>query len=361
MRTVKSPNLRIVGEQARFDQRLTVFNRAARGELGEKVRQRSRSDYPDALGRALAGRDRPDNSLIHHLIPAVDGPVNPQRAPVDPTHISWKVKQLARFFGADLVGICELEPAYIYSHHGLRCHVDMGVYGQPVELAHRYAIVIAREMDLGRVRASPSYILHAEIHLTYAEVARTACQLAAYIRELGYPARAHHLRNEDVLHVPLAVKAGLGELGRLGLLITREFGPRVRLATVTTDLPLVPDRPVDLGVQAFCQMCRKCAVNCPPKTIPAGEPALVRGVEKWAIDPDRCYTYWRANPEKWPDCSDCIKTCPWSRPNVWYHRAATWLAARSRLSHYPLLWLDDLLHGRRPNYKVRWLDYSKDW
>jgi epoxyqueuosine reductase QueG len=71
-----------------------------------------------------------------------------------------------------------------------------------------------------------------------------------------------------VLHVPIAVTAGLGEFARNGSIITRRFGPRVRLATVTTNVPLVPDQPIDIGVQDLCAICKKCAANCPAQCIP---------------------------------------------------------------------------------------------
>ena len=101
--------------------------------------------------------------------------------------------------------------------------------------------------------------------------------MAAFIANLGYPATANHFSHYDALLVPLAVDAGLGELSRMGYLITKEFGPRVRLAAVTTDLPLVPDKPVDIGVRDFCSICKKCAVCCPSGSIPLGDPTEVNG------------------------------------------------------------------------------------
>ena len=108
-----------------------------------------------------------------------------------------------------------------------------------------------------------------------------ALKLAAFIRELGFEATAHVDGNYRVLCVPVAADAGLGELGRLGLLMTPEFGPRVRLSAVTTNMPLVQDKPVTFGVQEFCSICKKCADNCPSGSIDTGSKKPVRGVKKW--------------------------------------------------------------------------------
>ena len=72
----------------------------------------------------------------------------------------------------------------------------------------------------------------------------------------------------------MAVDAGLGELGRNGLLISSGFGPRIRISKVLTDLPLVPDQPVDLGVRKMCEVCGKCAKACPGQAISRDEPTM---------------------------------------------------------------------------------------
>jgi hypothetical protein len=95
-------------------------------------------------------------------------------------------------------------------------------------------------------------------------LATIADAVAAYMRGLGYPARAHVLTNYQVLPVPIAIQAGTGELGRHGVMITKELGSALKLATVTTDLPLVYDEgPRGLGVSDFCEDRKLCAESCP--------------------------------------------------------------------------------------------------
>ena len=156
--------------------------------------------------------------------------------------------------------------------------------------------------------------------------------------------------NDTALSVALAVDAGLGELGRFGLLITKEYGPRVRLCKVFTDLPLAPDPPADLGVRGFCEECKKCAQACPSRAIPEGgrtaEPLNVSnngGLEKWMVDAERCFGFWAANGV---DCTNCRAVCPWNKPNTRYHRAAVGMVKTGKTARRTLIWADDLLYGR---------------
>jgi ferredoxin len=229
----------------------------------------------------------------------------------DPAAAAVKVKSLARHLGADLAGVGSLNPAFIYSHVG-RSFYGQG-WGEEIRLDHTHAISIGVAMDYGFLaRHAPGFPVVIESSLAYAKAASVAVQLATYLRRLGYSARAHHLRDYQLLCVPVAVDCGLGELGRSGVLLTRDFGSAVRLATVTTDLPLAQDSPVDLGVQQFCTKCRMCAMACPSGAIPQGEKLAVRGVRRWKLSAGRCYHYWR---QVGSDCALCLLACPWSRPD----------------------------------------------
>lgn len=356
----------IVGAQERFDQRESMFSQAAAGRADHPLIKRwLEVEPPDFLLRALMGIPRGENSVLHHLMAAADGPVNPSPAPLpEPAVLSRKIKALASFCGADLVGICRLDPAYVASHRGDEYSVGTPRFGEPIVLEHRFAVALAFARDYAMVRAGHSYIDGNDGAQTYNRAAVTACQLAGVIREMGYPAKAHHERSEEILQVPVAVAAGLGELGRLGMLITPRYGPRVRLAAVTTDLPLVPDEPVDIGVQAFCRICRKCAACCPSGAIAKGGQIVVRGVRKWVIRPVNCLAFWGADKDSWDDCSTCIAVCPYNRPDDWFtrlhHRPWFFMGLKQPSVGRLMLLVDDLLRGARPNPRVRWLDFRND-
>ena len=362
VRRVAQPTSQIVGEIPRFDQREQQHTRAAVGALGEKIRQVWTSESVDPFRRIFYPNNRPQNSPLRSLMAIVEGPLNPVAAPVkDPVKMAAHIKEVARFLGADLVGVCELRPWMVYSHRGLRIDQRKGTWGEPITPPHRFAISMAHEMDYERLRYSPSFIDGAEVGLGYLESAKLATTLACYIRELGYPATAHFHVSERVLHTPIAVMAGIGELARNNSLITRELGPRLRLATVTTDLPLAVDGPIDIGVQAFCEECRKCARLCPSQAISHGEKEVERGYRHWVTNNDKCITYWNADPNRWNDCARCMTVCPWNKPDRWWHRIGIGLATRGRFARKLMLWLDDLIWSKKFHLEdgPGWLMYNR--
>lgn len=358
-KSVDKITTRIVGKQDRFDQRKQNHTRIAMGELGAEAQRRWNLDSIDPLRRIFFPASRPMNVPMRSWEKVADGPLSPDKKEVkDLDKISCQIKEVAKFLGAKLVGVCELNPAYVYSHKGMKINYAKGTAGEEIPVPHKYAISVAVEMGYEYFRYSPCWIDNAAVGKGYLDAAQVAVCLAAYIRELGYPAKAHFFINEQVLHVPIAVEAGIGELGRNNILITAKYGPRLRLATVTTDLPMAIDKPVDLGLQRLCTLCKKCAVCCPSQSIPHGDKVVVRGVEKWQTDQDRCVKFWMANPQKWNDCGRCISVCPWNKPDVWWHRMGASLSA-FYLGAKLLLFIDDVFYGKKPHLrqKQKWMDY----
>jgi ferredoxin len=217
-------------------------------------------------------------------------------------------------------------------------------WGEPVDLSHHTnAISLGFRMDPDFNRTAPEFPTVLATSVAYAIGARVAVQLADYIRSLGYSARAHHVYNYRVLPVPVAVDCGLGELSRAGFLITKEFGLGLRLGTVTTDLPLAHDGPVDIGVQSFCEVCEICAEYCPSGAIPKGEKTEHNGFRKWKLDEESCYRYWSVVST---DCSICMTTCPWTKPDTWLHRGLTALATLKGPHQRLMVAAEKLFYGR---------------
>jgi reductive dehalogenase len=139
-------------------------------------------------------------------------------------------------------------------------------------------------------------------------------QLAAYIRNLGYQAVAS--MNDTGLVIPMAVQAGLGEYARNQLVITPQFGPRLRFSKIFTNMPLATDRPKRPGVAKFCDICTKCADACPVKALPLGPPkfgggpSAIQGVKKWTSDAEKCFSFWTKLSS---DCAICMRVCPFNR------------------------------------------------
>jgi reductive dehalogenase len=287
----------------------------------------------------------------------VDGKVNPEkRKGLSPQEITEEIKRTARYMGADLVGITTVKKDFTYSdgfsYEESKLEVGPAVT-TPIDLKHRYVIVLAKEMNFDQIQATLTERNEeslGEVGKTYYEIAQIACALAAYIRQLGYSARAHHLRNEQIFHVPHAVDAGLGEQGRFNYLISVRYGPRVRLASVTTELGLIEDKPVDIGVQDFCDRCRLCEINCPSQAL-AEERAVVRGYRKWPQEQKRCFDFWVTGANTFA-CTLCLKACPWNKPRYFVHKVSSFLAARSVVARRVLYWISLIFYGKRIRWKM---------
>jgi ferredoxin len=276
----------------------------------------------------------------------VDGEPAAEQAQIPPQRAAQKVKALARFLGADLVRVGPLRQEWVYTHVG-RSRGDAEGYprwGTPIDLSHHpSAIAMAFQMDRRLSRTAPDFPTLLATAKGYASGSWVSIQLAQYIRGLGYSARAHHLTNYRVIAVPVAVDCGLGELSRAGYLITPEFGLALRLAIVTTDMPLAHDKPVDIGVQSFCEQCEICAEECPVGAIPTGDKSEFNGVKKWKLDEQKCYRYWHAVGT---DCSICMNSCPWTKPPTWFHRAMARLATTKGLHQGLMARAERLFYGK---------------
>ncbi|SMX47311.1 4Fe-4S double cluster binding domain-containing protein [Maliponia aquimaris] len=269
-----------------------------------------------------------------------DTPVAEDRAEMGgPEAAAAEVKRVARFFGADLCGITDFDRRWLYASRVDTRDMSEAPHGLPEGLTS--VIVLGHEMDRELVATYPSALAGAATGREYSHEAAVAMQLAAYLRNLGYEAVPS--MNDTALVIPYAVKAGLGEYARNQLVITPEFGPRLRFSKIFTNLPLAHDAPTPRGVRAFCDICTKCADACPVKALPYGPPtdagpnvSAIRGVRKWTSDAEKCFGFWAKTAT---DCAICMRVCPFNRDftrlrdRLWLRlalgrlrRVALWLA-----------------------------------
>ncbi len=328
----------------RVDERDNGFSRTARGEYGSVMaRERLRFVKKHPLSASLL-------DMQSLLADAVDGDVAPEKAPLteNPAAMARHIKETAYFLRADIVGICALPPYAVYSHSMPN--------GEPVSLTHKYAIAIVVDQDWKTAQASVGndWISAGMSFVAYSTSGAIACNLANYIRRLGYPARAHHARNYQVLVPPILLKAGIGEMSRIGDIVINPFlGPRLKAAIVTTDLPLAVDRPIDIGLQDFCSKCLKCAKYCPSGAISFGGKVMHNGYEKWPLDVEKCAKQ-RIGNKVGASCGVCITVCPWNKPYTLFHRCVHWqiktFPALNRLAARA----DSLLGYGKPKAKNKW-------
>jgi len=236
---------------------------------------------------------------------------NKQTEVSDPARMAADIKQYARDNGAGIVGITAIPDEAQY---------------QGKTTPYRYAICLGLPMDREEMQYVPQARASIEVMRTYRVLGKIAVRLARHIAAMGWPARAYGSPNcTDILHIPLAARAGLGELGKHGSMISKEYGSNFRLATVVTDLPLAIDQPADIGVDDLCLQCRRCVVDCPPDAI-FEDKQLVRGRAKWYVDFDKCIPYFT----KTHGCSICVEVCPWSQPGRGPSLSQKMLAKRVR-------------------------------
>ena len=274
-----------------------------------------------------------------------DTPIADQKVKFkSPAQASSDIKKVASFFGADLSGITTLDDRWLYSKRVDARDMSEKDIGLPEGITH--VIVLGHEMDYEMVKTYPSALGGAATGREYSHEAAVVMQVAAYIRNLGYSAVAS--MNDTGLVIPMAVQAGLGEYARNQLVITPEYGPRLRFSKIFTDMPLEIDQPKRPGVAKFCDICTKCVDACPVKALPSGAPKVsedistIKGVKKWSSDAKKCFSFWASLSS---DCAICMRVCPFNR-DFTQTRHKLWL----KLALSPLrrlaLWLDRKRGGR---------------
>lgn len=356
--------IEIVGGQNKIDERNVIFARFDYPE-GTQIFQEYYNNHPEFESIDKQIRRLPDLfasshnkknpqlfclaaaefDFLEHQLTDVDGKIKTETETLSEKENTQLIKRTIKYLGSDLCGICYLNQAYVYSHTGR----GPDVYGKEIVLDHRFAIVFAVEMDLAMVSAAPRAPVVVETGKQYVEAAKISIIVANFIRRLGYSARAHVAgSNYQAMLPPLGWEAGLGELGRIGTLITTKYGPRARLGLVTTSLPLMPDKPRVLGIQDFCEKCQKCALNCPAQAIPYGQKEEENGVLKWMLKREECYRYWR---KVGTDCAICMYVCPYSKPANLFHNLIRTVASKSSLAQSLSVWGDDFFYGRKPSRK----------
>ena len=250
------------------------------------------------------------NLVNRWMLRNADGVISKNKRNVESlSDMTSEIKELAMKFGAGSVGISPMIKQALYKHG---------------EINYTNAIVILYPMDGNEMKYVTTDRAGTETMRAYMEITKAAITLSEKIRAMGWRARAY-CEGADLLHIPLAINAGLGELGKHGSLICREFGSSMRIATVLTDLPLNHDKPIDIAVDDLCIGCRRCTIDCPVDAI-SDDKQMVRGEEKWYVDFDKCVPYFTETA----GCGICIEVCPWSKPDRGFSLSEKLLEKRAK-------------------------------
>ncbi len=204
-----------------------------------------------------------------------------------------RIKRVATELGAEAVGFTDVTPDVIFADKSI---------------PYRYAIVVARRMDKDIIATAPSLACMVEVQQTYGDLGILVNKLAARIIQEGYDAVPGPALGGAVDYPSLARKAGMGEYGRHGLLISPLNGSCQRLAAVLTNVVLPTDAVNEHGwIRDFCAMCGRCIRRCPVgaiREVPLPQPA---GHQTCVIEKS-CLDYFGSNY----GCSVCIKECPFT-------------------------------------------------
>lgn len=236
--------------------------------------------------------------LLADLRKHCEGEPASKKLEVDRREITSLIKKLCRHYGALDVGIVKADDTFFYSHRGR--HPEY--YGEKVDTSLNNVIVFTVKMSHEVINTAPQASACIETSKAYVDAAMIGLQISYYIRQIGYKARCHMDGNYLMEAIPLAVQAGLGQIGRHALLVSKENGCSVRIGMVTTELELAEDKPKDYKVEEFCKLCGLCIKTCPAKTITASNKP-----GEWKINQEACYTVWR---NIGTDCGICISACP---------------------------------------------------
>ena len=342
LKRIAQPTTKITQNVSQVSERDSGFIRAALGQYGPLAKKElSRFIPKEAIGAA-------ENFMVNHLGSIAEGVTNTQKAqiPDDPAILSQHIKRLGYFLRADIVGICELPQYAVYSHNAR---------GKPIENHHKYAIVVVTDQDYTTMHGSTGrdWISGAQSFRGYSNNGFITTMMADYIRRLGYPARAHFHASYQVLIPPLLLLSGVGEMSRSGCILNPFLGLRFKAGAVTTDLPLLSDKPIDFGLQDFCNKCKKCALECPSKAISIGEKIIYNGYETWQFDAERC-TKFRVTNQNGASCGRCIKVCPWNKPQGWSHDMVRWMVKNTPFMNRAIIRMDGVKGYGKPNLRDKW-------
>ncbi len=329
----------------RFPKRADFFARVLCGDMGRAVQDQARNAHYVMKSPIGACARRALGALLLLQQGEARSPADGRSA--DPQRNADNLKAAAYYLSCDAVGLCAIPPWAFYSH-------DAG--GTPMQAYHRNAVNLL--LDQGHETmagcSGDDWISVAQSMRAYLRFSMLGGVIGEQIRRLGYSARVHTVLDGDVLQPPLLLLSGLGEVSRIGEVILNPFlGPRLKSGSVTTDMPMTYDRPIDFGLQTFCGQCNKCARECPSGAISAGPKLMYNGYEIWKSDAEKCARY-RITNSGGGMCGRCMKTCPWNLQGLFAESGFRWLAMHWPQRARALARLDDRLGRGDINPRKKW-------
>ena len=233
---------------ARVPKRTDMFARAQFGDMGKPLQDNAKGGhYVRKSAPSFAQR-----RALGAFVLLQDGASNPDGArPTDAERNANNIKAASYFLGVDAVGTSRCPDWTWYSHDAT---------GTPIDPPHDQAasMIIDQGFETMEGASGDDWIAVSQSMRAYLRFSLLGGVIAQQLRNLGYKAKAHTVMDGEVLQPPLLLLAGLGEVSRIGEVILNPYlGPRLKSGAVTTDMPLAHDKPIDFGLQNFCESCKQ--------------------------------------------------------------------------------------------------------
>ena len=353
IKRVEEPTTLIDAQRVpRFPKRADFFARALFGDMGKNVQEAAKGGHYVMKSPIGGCARRALGALLLLQFGDARGPV--AQSARDPSRNAENIKAASYYLATDAVGISPAPDWVYYSH-------DSG--GNPITPYHDNAVSMLYDQGFDTMEGASGddWISVAQSMRAYLRFSLIGGVIAEQIRRLGYSARVHSVLDSEVLQPPLLLLSGLGEVSRIGEVILNPFlGPRLKSGAVTTSMPMSSDKPIDFGLQRFCDSCSKCARECPSGAITAGPKLMYNGYEIWKSDAEKCARYRLTNAAGGM-CGRCMKTCPWNLEGLFADSAFRWMAINVPGSARTLAELDDRLgRGVINPVKKWWWDIELD-
>jgi len=331
----------------RVPKRTDMFARAQFGDMGKANQDAATGGYYARKAAPSYAQRRALGAFVLLQDGQAEDSVAVQR---DAAWYSDQLKATSYFLGVDAVGMSRC-PDWSWYSHDARGEAVIPPHDQAVSM------VIDQGFETMEGASGDDWISVAQSMRAYLRFSMLGGVVAKQIRNLGFKAKAHTVLDGDVLQPPLLLLSGLGEVSRIGEVILHPFlGPRLKSGVVTTTMPLAHDRPIDFGLQNFCENCQKCARECPSGAITAGPKRMFNGYETWKSDSQKCTTY-RITTKGGAMCGRCMKTCPWNLEGLFAEAPFRWAASNMPRAAKFLAGLDDMAgRGGLNDVKKWWWD-----
>ena len=328
----------------RVPKRTDMFARAQFGDMGRDNQKAATAGYYAIKAAPSAAQRRALGAFVllqdgePHCSPAIQ---------IDPSEAADHIKAASYFLGVDAAGLSRC-PDWSWYSHDARGDVLVPPHDQAISM------VIDQGYETMEGASGDDWISVAQSMRAYLRFSLLGGVIARQLRNMGYLAKAHTVLDGEVLQPPLLLLSGLGEVSRIGEVILHPYlGPRLKSGVVTTNLVFDHDRPIDFGLQNFCNNCQKCARECPSGAITAGPKTMFNGYEIWKSDSQKCTSY-RITTKGGAMCGRCMKTCPWNLEGLFAEAPFRWMASNMPVMAKALAGLDDMVGRGNINEVKKW-------